>query len=159
MFSHTILDRKPEGGNLSMSVNDWLKDVTLKDYNTDRVERVTIPGDVLADLHAKIGQVLEARAIRQRNLEQIASLTPDQVVRSYSGKPGCACGCRGNYSTRPATIKLVLARLQDNAPRERNRDLLVGTNSQGGMYFSVDTETDRGTPRTYTVYVGPGWDD
>ena len=31
----------------------------------------------------------------------------DKVVRVYSGKPGCGCGCNGKYSTDARNIKRV----------------------------------------------------
>lgn len=34
-----------------------------------------------------------------------------QVEGVYSGKPGCACGCRGNYSENPATITRIVNRI------------------------------------------------
>jgi len=30
-------------------------------------------------------------------VRQIMAVTPAQIVRVYSGKPGCMCGCRGRY--------------------------------------------------------------
>lgn len=154
----TITRNEDTRETLSLDVNDWLESVSLKRVNPETgIERITVDGDALYALHAEIGKVLDARATRQKHLEQIAALTPEQVVQSYSGKPGCACGCKGNYSTRLNTIKLVLSRLQEFAPHARNRDLIVTSNSQGGICFGVDTETYRGTPRAYTVYVGPGW--
>lgn len=30
-------------------------------------------------------------------LQRFAALTPEGVVSVYGGKPGCACGCRGNH--------------------------------------------------------------
>lgn len=144
-----------------LDANDWADEIVLSRSQPEEglYNRVRIPAESLRALHDEIGKVLEARATRQKNLEWIASLTPDRIVQSYSGKPGCACGCKGNYSVRPATIKLVLSRLQDAAPYARNRDIMVGSNSQGGMFFSVETETDKGTPRVYTVYAGQGWVD
>ena len=32
----------------------------------------------------------------------IKTITPEQVLRAYSGKPGCMCGCLGKYSNNPA---------------------------------------------------------
>ena len=29
------------------------------------------------------------------------------IIRVYSGRPGCGCGCRGNYSDRKAQITRV----------------------------------------------------
>ncbi len=33
--------------------------------------------------------------------EIIQSLTPSDIRQAYSGKPGCACGCKGKYSCMP----------------------------------------------------------
>lgn len=30
--------------------------------------------------------------------QKLAALVPEDVVKSYSGKLGCACGCGGSYS-------------------------------------------------------------
>jgi hypothetical protein len=35
----------------------------------------------------------------------------DQTVRSYSGRPGCMCGCRGNYSFSVRARKIALKQL------------------------------------------------
>jgi hypothetical protein len=45
-------------------------------------------------------------------------LTPADIVRVYSGRPGCGCGCRGNYSIKPATITRLLRNVQLDAPKE-----------------------------------------
>lgn len=31
------------------------------------------------------------------SLAALAALTPAALASAYSGRPGCACGCRGNY--------------------------------------------------------------
>ena len=36
------------------------------------------------------------------------SITPEMVEQVYNGRPGCACGCRGNYSTTKRSITLAL---------------------------------------------------
>lgn len=33
---------------------------------------------------------------------------PDTIGRVYSGKPGCGCGCRGNYYTDTRNIRRVV---------------------------------------------------
>ena len=47
-------------------------------------------------------------------------INPNQVAQVYSGKPGCACGCKGNYSENPRTIKTIVNRMvrmiQDGQP-------------------------------------------
>jgi len=45
-------------------------------------------------------------------------LTVDQTVRSYSGKPGCMCGCNGSYNESPRARKMAItALLKDPAVR------------------------------------------
>jgi len=33
------------------------------------------------------------------------------VVRTYSGKPGCMCGCQGKYNENPKSFKAALTRM------------------------------------------------
>lgn len=37
--------------------------------------------------------------------EIVQSLTASDVLKAYSGKPGCACGCNGKYYTSPDNRK------------------------------------------------------
>jgi hypothetical protein len=37
-------------------------------------------------------------AVTKEQYEKLQALTVDDLVKSYSGKPGCACGCRGTYA-------------------------------------------------------------
>lgn len=34
------------------------------------------------------------------------------VSAVYSGSHGCACGCRGNHTSNPRTIKQIVAKIQ-----------------------------------------------
>ena len=38
-------------------------------------------------------------------------LTVDQTVRSYSGKPGCMCGCNGTYNNSLRARKLAITQM------------------------------------------------
>ena len=60
----------------------------------------------------------------------------DSITRVYSGRHGCACGCRGTYSTSPATIKRIVATMND-----------LGAQIEDGIYF---TESPT---RQYTAYT------
>ena len=41
-------------------------------------------------------------------------LTLDQTVRSYSGRPGCMCGCNGKYSDSDRARKMAITQLLKN---------------------------------------------
>lgn len=80
--------------------------------------------------------------------DALQHLTAGDVARSYSGKTGCACGCRGNYSERNSTKSLVLSQLKQTW---RSTDVVwsdVGLDLDGRFFFAVDTET-----RARTVYL------
>lgn len=34
-------------------------------------------------------------------MKTIDQVTPEEVVKVYSGRPGCGCGCRGTYRVNP----------------------------------------------------------
>lgn len=36
--------------------------------------------------------------------KSIIDVKVEEVVQVYSGRPGCACGCRGNYRVNPAHV-------------------------------------------------------
>ena len=38
-------------------------------------------------------------------------ITVNQTVRSYSGKPGCMCGCNGKYNEGERARKLAITQL------------------------------------------------
>jgi hypothetical protein len=38
-------------------------------------------------------------------MKNISEVTPEEVMKVYSGKPGCGCGCRGNYRVNPALLE------------------------------------------------------
>lgn len=41
-------------------------------------------------------------------------LTVDQTVRSYSGRPGCMCGCQGTYNDSERARKMAVTALLKN---------------------------------------------
>jgi hypothetical protein len=76
------------------------------------------------------------------------ALTPEDVARVYSGKPGCGCGCRGQYRANPAhakaddvvnmvQVRKVLAKVQD-AARAGEAGF---TGDVAGGIFAFETET------------------
>jgi len=58
----------------------------------------------------------------------IQEITPSQIVRAYSGKIGCMCGCKGKYytsvadgthsNTNPGMVTRILRTIQAAAPEE-----------------------------------------
>jgi hypothetical protein len=64
------------------------------------------------------------------------------VEQVYSGRPGCACGCRGNYSTNPNTINQIVEKLA------LAEEIHVTPGLHGELIFFGDVGA-----RTYTVYA------
>ena len=80
----------------------------------------------------------------------IQSITPEQVTKAYSGKPGCMCGCRGTYyahtetaheTANPAQVVRILRTIQANEAKAE-----VAENSEWVAYESRS--------RNYVVYLG-----
>lgn len=68
------------------------------------------------------------------------------VTRVYSGRPGCACGCRGTYSDSKGQITRVtniLRKALDDNSTDGPGDLTVGPG-----YVALDTPT-----RVFTAYI------
>lgn len=113
--------------------------------------------------------------------EIVKGLTPTDILTAYSGKPGCACGCRGTYvvtqenraeaekdrgyayldeDVNPRQLKRVLKQVQKHeAGKEARSALLVDdTNTDRDVYWSVADDvqfiTYQAHPgRVYTVYL------
>ena len=73
------------------------------------------------------------------------SLNVNHTTQSYSGKPGCMCGCRGTYNETERARKMALTSLQAN-PNVR-LDMWSVNGVEEGCLF-VETET-----RTRCVYL------
>ena len=41
------------------------------------------------------------------NMVGIGQVKVEDVVQVYSGKPGCGCGCRGNYRVNPSHLEMA----------------------------------------------------
>lgn len=66
----------------------------------------------------------------------IAAAPP--AAKTYSGRPGCACGCRGTY--RPATaanVKAMYSRMRRTLETDPNATVDVSATT----YIWVETET------------------
>ena len=37
---------------------------------------------------------------------KLSEVTTDKVMKIYSGRPGCACGCRGKYRYNPVNLEI-----------------------------------------------------
>lgn len=73
-----------------------------------------------------------------------------KVKKVYSGRPGCQCGCRGNYSTKPAVIKRVINNMFRKA-EEAGEGVYIDSN---GIIYAREDEDHRNGIRgfQYAVY-------
>jgi len=96
--------------------------------------------------------------MRSKKATGPATIDGKVILRVYTGRQGCACGCRGNYSTNPATIRRVVNRIKQYSKATK----ADGPNTQNkrheipGCCFMVDYDRDdfRGgrAGRTLTAY-------
>jgi hypothetical protein len=75
----------------------------------------------------------------------MASAKYPLVKTVYTGKSGCACGCRGNYTENASVIARVVNTLAAHAT-----EVTYCTDADGSLIASVDVEG-----RRYTVYGTP----
>lgn len=78
------------------------------------------------------------KRIARMNLPKFLDNAEGKIVSVYSGRPGCACGCRGNHSENPATIKKIVKKMLALQP----------VIERDGNNFSLETDT-----RLYIAYV------
>ena len=70
------------------------------------------------------------------------SLIAADVVKAYSGRRGCACGCRGKYHTRRSTVSQILNRMKAAVAAGDAVNYVTDAD-----FIGIDTAT-----RSYTVY-------
>lgn len=73
-------------------------------------------------------------------------LTLEHTVRSYSGTPGCMCGCKGKYNEGERARKMAITALLKN-PEVRLQSWNQRGGDDAGCLF-VDTPT-----RTRVLYL------
>lgn len=85
----------------------------------------------------------------------IQAITPSQIVRAYSGKIGCMCGCKGKYYTsvaggthstvNPGMVTRILRTIQAAPPEEIEVDVepdcvFIAWNKGGREYVAYLTD-------------------
>lgn len=81
------------------------------------------------------------RERRQESRAQMDTLDVSKVSAVYSGKHGCACGCRGNHSSTPRSIQTVIRKMREVASEGYP---VIVTDS----YYAVESDT-----RSYIAYI------
>ena len=67
-------------------------------------------------------------------------LTLDQTVRSYSGRPGCMCGCNGSYNEGDRARKMAMTALLKN-PETRLQAWKPSGGDAGCLFLDTPTRT------------------
>jgi hypothetical protein len=76
------------------------------------------------------------------------TLNPNTVTSVYSGKLGCACGCRGNHATTERSVKLIVSKIQKIA--DEGGKVEVSFQRFGNQLGYIAAETDT---RQYIAYI------
>lgn len=71
------------------------------------------------------------------DMKQVINL--EDIKEVYNGRPGCSCGCRGNYSTSKRSMQLILKKYNEAKNVEFYENFV--------FWDSEDGE------RTYTIYL------
>jgi len=69
-------------------------------------------------------------------------LTVDQTVRSYSGKPGCMCGCNGTYNESERARKMAVTQLLKN-PAVRLQAWSTPNDEDSGCLYAESATRNR----------------
>jgi hypothetical protein len=67
-------------------------------------------------------------------------LNVNQTVRSYSGKPGCMCGCNGTYNESERARKMAMTALLKN-PDSKLQSWNSSGDDAGCLFLETDTRS------------------
>lgn len=70
----------------------------------------------------------------------ILKVTTEMVVRVYSGRPGCGCGCKGTYSESQRSKTIILNKLKKNPMLVEQTGPFARANEEQ-ICFSLETES------------------
>jgi nitrogenase subunit NifH len=70
--------------------------------------------ETMTPMKTRSEQEAERKAMVMEAVPAIVNIDKSRVVRVYSGRPGCGCGCRGNYSDNKSAITRVLNAMKAN---------------------------------------------
>jgi len=113
------------------------QDAPFSKANPIRAYRQEISGNDRRGAPARLHRALDA--VMDGLKPERLTLEPQNISRVYSGRPGCMCGCRGNYSTNPAQITRVCNVIK----------------ALGGQ-STPDWHTAETPTRSYTAYLKAG---
>ena len=80
-----------------------------------------------------------------------------KIVRTYRGRPGCGCGCRGEYSTRPGTTTRR-ANEAKAAVAAGERPIIQEGDTDRGMGGIVALESETRYLWIYFATMNEAWD-
>lgn len=106
-------------------------DGSILSLNSEAVDKLV---DALQSVQADRERRTESRA-------QMDTLDVSKVSAVYSGRHGCACGCRGNHSSTARSIQTVIRKMREAA----GEGYPVAVTSS---YYAVETDT-----RSYIAYI------
>jgi len=116
----------------------------LTDAKFTLIEKRGEVASALLALHAAEEIVSDATTEREAKLRAIDEVfaTPSRIVKAYSGKRGCMCGCKGRYSTTTRMLNNVYESLRGHVD-----DVDTGDACGGEKYMAVNIDD-----RTFAVY-------
>ena len=83
----------------------------------------------------------------------MATIQGKMIGQVYTGRSGCACGCRGKYSNKAGAITKVVNRMKQYPfVPEGNQNDLDKLLEIDGCSFTVEYETPSGTRRVLPAY-------
>ena len=107
----------------------------------DEIDVLNVPhrgSDALLDAATELRKVaagLDTQAFEE-GTEILARLERNAITSAYSGRPGCACGCKGNHTTSARSKTLIANKIRAALLDDYANDLELGVN-----YVALQTDT------------------
>jgi hypothetical protein len=125
----------------SISIQNQMTTAADLRRKADEIDNLNIPhrgSDALLDAATelrKTAEGLETQAFEERK-EILERLERNAIKSSYSGRPGCCCGCKGNHTESSRSKTLIANKIRAALLDDYANDLELGVN-----YVALQTDT------------------
>ena len=93
------------------------------------------------------------KVVDEMGREVIVSVSEKSIIRSYRGRPGCMCGCKGEYSNRTGLGIRRIQKIKKLCEQYGALPRMLYDQTGGQRIICLPHDLERELNVNYTVYI------